>query len=254
MKNIAERHKIILDKLDRKGFVSVQELSEELKVSLPTVRNDLRVLENQNLLVRSHGSASKIVPSVLDISINVKAAKNIDKKNKIAQAAQQLIKPDDAIILASGSTVTAFAKILQSNNFINVVTPSLGIALLLNEKENIEVMVLGGKMYKNSVSVRGEYAAYGLKNINCNKLFIGCDGINKETGITCATIEEAKLTNEMMSAAQKTIILADSSKFGCRGFGKICKMEDIDIIITDDGISQEMKEDLEQTGVQIIIA
>ena len=115
-------------------------------------------------------------------------------------------------------------------------------------------MVLGGKMYKNSLSVRGEYAAAGLKNISCSKLFIGCDGIDIQTGITCATTEEASLTNVMMQAAEKTIILADSTKFGRRGFGKICKLDDIDIIITDDGITQEMKDHLEETGVQIIIA
>lgn len=254
MKNIAERYQFILDRLERKGFVSVQELAEALDVSSPTIRKDLRVLESQNLLVRSHGSASKVLPNVMDVSINVKAAKNKDMKNKIASAAQNLISQEDAIILASGSTVTAFAQILQPLDSINVVTPSLGIALLLNDRSNIDVMMLGGKLYKNSVSVRGEYAALGLKNINCSKLFIGCDGINIETGITCATIEEAKLTNEMMAASEKTILLADSTKFGRRGFGKICPLEDIDIIITDDGIPDEMKEHIEEFGVTVIIA
>ncbi len=254
MKSIAERHKFILERLDRKGFVSVQELADDLEVTPPTIRKDLRILESQNLLIRSHGSASQVKPRVMDISINEKAEKNKEEKIRIAKAALGLIHPEDAIILASGSTVTAFANLLQPIDTINVVTPSLGIALLLNDRDNINVMVLGGKMYKKSLSVRGEYAAAGLKNISCSKLFIGCDGINTETGITCATTEEASLTNKMMAAAAQTIILADSSKFGRRGFGKICKLEDIDVIITDDGITEEMKDQIEEAGVQIIIA
>ncbi len=254
MKNIAERHNYILDKLNRKGYVSVVELAKDLDVSLPTIRKDLEALENQNLLVRSHGSASPVKPRVLDLSINVKTEKNKTEKKIIATAAQKLISREDAIILASGSTVTAFASILEPIGSINVVTPSLGIAILVNDKENVNVTVLGGKMYKNSLSVRGEYAASGLKNISCSKLFIGCDGIDRQTGITCATTEEASLTNAMMQAADKTIVLADSTKFGRRGFGKICQLEDIDMIITDEGLTPEMKEHLEETGVQIVIA
>lgn len=254
MKSIAERHQFILELLNKKGFVSVQELADSLEVTAPTIRKDLRILEGQNLLVRSHGSASPVKPQVMDISINEKAAKKKEEKEMIALEALNLIRQEDAIILASGSTVTAFAQKLHPIDTINVVTPSLGIALLLNDRENINVMVLGGKMYKNSISVRGEYAASGLKNISCSKLFIGCDGIDLETGITCATTEEASLTNAMMAASSKTIVLADSSKFGRRGFGKICKLEDIDIIITDDGITEEMKERIEDIGVQIIIA
>ena len=254
MKTIAERQNYILEELERKGFVSVLELSKELEVSLPTVRKDLEELESRNLLVRSHGSASQIKPGVTDLNINIKTEKNKDEKNAIALEAQKLINPEDAIILASGSTVTAFAKILKPINNINIVTPSLSIAMIVNEKEGTTVTVLGGKMHKNSLSVRGEYAAAGLKNISCSKLFIGCDGIDPDKGITCATTEEASLTNAMMKAADKTIVLADSSKFGRRGFGKICSLDEIDIIITDKGLSPGMKKHFEDTGTQIILA
>ena len=190
----------------------------------------------------------------MDQNINEKAVKNIEEKNKIGQAALTLVKPEDAIIVASGSTCTAFGRALDTNLPINVVTPSLGIAFLLNDNPNVNVMILGGRVYKKSLSVRGDYAAEGLNNVSCSKLFIGCDGIDTETGITCATVEEAKLTNNMMAAATQTVVLADSSKFGRRGFGKICKLEDIDIIITDAGIPEAIQEEIEEAGVQIIIA
>ena len=190
----------------------------------------------------------------MDISIDEKTSQHIEEKQAIAKAAQTLIKPDDAIILASGSTVTAFAEKLEPNGMINVVTPSLGIAVLMHSRSNAKVFILGGALYKNSFSVRGEYAVEGLKNDSCSKLYIGCDGIDLASGVTCATIEEAELTNAMMKAASQTVVLADSSKFGRRGFGKIGNIEDIDIIITDKGMPESLREKIEDAGVQIIIA
>lgn len=254
MISIAERHKIIKEQLQLNGYVRVQDLAEQLGVTGATIRKDLRILESQNILIRTHGSASPVKPHVMDISVDVKASQNRDKKIIIAQTAQELITPDDAIILASGSSVTAFAEILTPVNMINVVTPSLGIALILNEKENVKVMLLGGEMYKNSLSVRGSYTEAGLVNVSCSKLFIGCDGINLETGITCSNLAEASLTTAMMKSCTQTVVLADSSKFGRRGFGKIGNVEDIDIIVTDSGIPSTMRKKIEDLGVQILIA
>lgn len=254
MISIAERHKIIKEQLQLNGYVRVQDLAEQLGVTGATIRKDLRILESQNVLLRTHGSASPVKPHVMDISVDIKASQNRDKKLIIAQVAQSLITPDDAIIIASGSSVTAFAEILTPRNMINVVTPSLGVALILNEKENVKVMVLGGEMYQNSLSVRGSYTEAGLVNVSCSKLFIGCDGINLETGITCSNLAEASLTTAMMKSCTQTVVLADSSKFGRRGFGKIGNVEDIDIIITDSGIPSTMRKKIEDLGVQILIA
>ncbi len=254
MISIAERHKYIKEQLAKNGFIRVLDIAEQLGVTGATIRKDLRILESQGVLFRTHGSASPVKPHVMDISIDEKSTQHAEDKQAIARAAQTLIKPDDAIILASGSTVTAFAEVLKPEGMLNVVTPSLGIAVLLHSRSDVKVFILGGALYKNSFSVRGEYAEEGLKNASCSKLYIGCDGIDLASGITCATIEEAELTNAMMKASSQTVVLADSSKFGRRGFGKIGNIEDIDIIITDSGISDTLKEKIEDAGVQIIIA
>ncbi len=134
------------------------------------------------------------------------------------------------------------------------MTPDLRVAVLLNENEKIDVIQLGGKIYKNTLSVRGEMAATELKDIRCSKVFFGSDGIDDETGITCSTLEEARLTNDMMEAASQTVLLVDSTKFGRRGFAKICPLDRIDIIVTDDGISEQAREYIEEAGVDLIIA
>lgn len=167
MISIAERHKYIKEQLSKNGFVRVLDVAEHLGVTGATIRKDLRILEAQGVLYRTHGSASPVKPHVMDLSIGEKSTQHVSEKQAIARAAQTLIMPDDAIILASGSTVTAFAEVLKPDGSINVVTPSLGIAVLLNERDAVKVMVLGGEMYKNSLSVRGGYAEQGLINVSC---------------------------------------------------------------------------------------
>jgi DeoR family transcriptional regulator, aga operon transcriptional repressor len=254
MISIAERHKYIKEQLSRNGFIRVQDVSEQLGVTGATIRKDLRILESQGVLYRTHGSATPVLPHVMDLSVDEKTSQHRAEKQAIALAAQELVTADDGIILASGSTVTAFAEILHPVNAINVVTPALGIAVLMNGKDNVKVFLLGGEMYKNSLSVRGGYAESGLRNVSCSKLYIGCDGIDLSTGITCSNIEEARLTNAMMNVSAQTVVLADSSKFGRRGFGKICGIEDIDIIITDSGIPDSVRNKIEDMGTQVIIA
>lgn len=254
MTSIGKRHKYILEELHAKGFVQVLKLAEELGVSGATIRKDLREMEDQKLLIRSHGSATPVKPPVFDQSSDEKALKNILEKKLIAQEATKLIAVNDDILVTSGSTIIAFAKAIPNDRNINIVTPSLDVAILLRHNLNVDITLLGGHVCRNSLSVRGPYAEDGLKNINCSKLFIGCDGIDIEKGISCASVEEARLTQIMMSSSSKTILLTDASKFGRRGFGRICGLDDIDTIITDAGIPDAIREHIEEIGVQVIIA
>ena len=125
--------------------------------------------------------------------------------------------------------------------------------MLLNESENVNVVQLGGSVHKKSLSVLGEEAARELDDCICSKVFFGVDGIDPEHGITTSTIDEAKLTRRMMHAASQVIVLADSSKFGQRGFGRICALEDIDVIVTDERIPEQMISIIEEAGVDLII-
>lgn len=131
---------------------------------------------------------------------------------------------------------------------------SLRLGVLLNEAENVHVVQLEGSVHKKSLSVLGEEAVRSLDDCICSKLFFGADGIGLEHGITTSTIDEAKLTRKMMKTASRNIILADSAEFGQRGFSRICSPEDIDVIITDGGISEQMIAMVEEAGVDLVIA
>lgn len=253
MASIAERHKYILENLAKNGFIKVIDIAKELDVTPVTIRKDLKYLEEKKLLYRTHGSASPVNPLTSDIDVEEKEKMRKDEKKRIAIAASKLIEENDSIIIASGSTVHTLAEHITPINHLTVVTASLKASLLLNTLNNIEIIQLGGTVRKNSSSVIGDYTTQFFEQITCSKLFLGVDGIDIEHGITNSNIEEAMLNKKMIEASLRTIILADSSKFGRRGFGKICNLDRIDVIITDDGISKAMAKSIEEAGIELII-
>ena len=137
---------------------------------------------------------------------------------------------------------------------LTVLTASLNTALILSENPNIDVIQLGGTVRRSSSSVVGPIAEKMLADLTFTKLFLGVDGIDIEYGLTTTNINEASLNKQMIKAAQKIIVLADSSKFGRKGFGKICGIEDVDQIITDSGIDKKTKARLFELGINVTIA
>jgi DeoR family transcriptional regulator of aga operon len=127
------------------------------------------------------------------------------------------------------------------------------VALELLHHPKIVVIQLGGMLRKSSSSTTGPYAEKVLDDFSCNKLFLGVDGIDIEFGLTTTNAMEAHLNRKMIAAAQKTIILADSSKFGKRGFGRICGLEEVDQVITDAGISEHMSKTLKGMGIEVTV-
>lgn len=253
MLNIAERHQAILNKLHKEEYVSVVDLCRELDVSPVTIRKDLKLLEEKKLLFKTHGGATQQNPYTIDRPVNEKEKIQSTEKLKIGNAGANLIQENDAIIIASGTTVLALARAISPKDNLMVVTGALNVALELLKHQNIEIIQLGGVLRKSSASVTGSYAEGILKDFFCNKLFLGVDGIDLEFGLTTTNSTEAQLNREMMSVAQKTIVLADSTKFGKRGFGRICGIDDIDHIITDNKISESTLKALEGMGIEVTV-
>jgi DeoR family transcriptional regulator of aga operon len=250
---VTDRHQFILDQLQREGRVSVFELCKELKVSSVTIRKDLKLLEKKSLLFRSHGGANAFNPYTADRPVNEKEKLQSSEKADIATVAAQLIEPNDSIIIASGTTVLALAKKIQIKESLTVVTSALNVAIELNKHPNVEVIQLGGSLRKSSSSVTGPYAESTLNDFFCTKLFLGVDGIDLEMGLTTTNSMEAQLNRHMIRQSQKIIVLTDSTKFGKRGFGRICGLEEIDQVITDSGIPEHYKKDLEALGIEVTV-
>ncbi|MGL5261481.1 MAG: DeoR/GlpR family DNA-binding transcription regulator [Bacteroides sp.] len=253
MGNIAKRHKYILDTLKKDGFAKVQDLSESLGVSEVTIRKDLRILESKKLLIRNHGSASALSSLITDRHIDEKEKCNIEEKRRIAEAANAILETNDKIIIASGTTLLTFANHIDIQKHLTAITSSVKVSLTLCYHPNIEVVQLGGNLRKNSVSVVGHYAEQILSTLSCNKLFIGVDGIDLNYGLTTSNMNEAYINQKMIEVSDKVIVLTDSSKFGQRGFCKICDFDNIHHIITDTNAPAHMVELIREKGIEVTL-
>ncbi len=229
-------------------------LAEKLKVSPVTIRKDLTTLEEKKLLYRTHGSAIQINPYINDRHVQEKEKLYTEEKRQIGMEAAKLITPNDSILIASGTTVHAFAREIRAQEHLTVITAALKVTNILAQQKEIDIIQLGGFVRNSSLSVVGSYAEEMLSNFSCSKLFMGVDGIDLNYGLTTTNVMEAQLNRAMMNASQKTIVLADSSKFGRRGFGKICDLDNIEQIITDDKINPAILENLREKGIEVTIA
>ncbi len=253
MINIAERHQFILNKIQADGRLEVQSLCKELNVSSVTIRKDLKLLEDKNLLYRTHGGATLNNPYAADRPVNEKQHLQSGEKNRIGALAATLIEDHDSIIIASGTSVLSLARHIQAKGSLTVITSALNVAMELISQPGIEILQLGGVLRKTSSSVTGPYSDNILNDIFCSKLFLGVDGIDLEFGLTTTSALEAHTNRQMIAASQKIIVLADSTKFGRRGFGKICGIDQIDHVITDSGISDQTVKALESLGIKVSI-
>lgn len=249
-----ERHTFILEELLKQGSLLVSELAERLDVSSVTIRKDLTELERAGKLYRSHGKAILINPFANNRSVNEKEGLNAEEKQQIGLEAAKLVSSNDSILLASGTTIHALARNLHATDKLTVVSASLQATELLAQNDNVDIIQLGGVVRHSSLSVVGQYADMILKGCSFSKLYLGVDGIDLDFGISTTDMNEAELNRSMIRTAQKTIVLADSSKFGRRGFARICSMDDVDMIITDSHISAQLVREIEELGIELIIA
>jgi DeoR family transcriptional regulator of aga operon len=248
-----KRHQSILELLEKDNYVSVKLLCDLFKVSAVTIRKDLKFLESKGLLFRTHGGATIENPYINDRHVNEKEKLHVKEKETIASEAVKLINPNDSIMIASGTTMQTFAKALKIEEPLNITTSSLNVSLELTKSPYYKIFQLGGVVRHNSSSITGYFSDRVLENISCHLLFLGVDGIDLNYGCSTSSLEEATLNKKMIASAQKVIVLADSSKFNRKGFGKICDLSEVHQIITDSGISNTLAQEIRKLGIQITL-
>lgn len=250
-----ERRKSILHQINENGQVLVHDLSAEFEVSEVTIRNDLEQLEKKNMLIRARGGAIKTEGGVgIDYRLSEKDKLNIEEKTRIGKKAAQLIKEHDTIIIDSGTTTMEVARNLSQLNDITVICNALNIISHLIQLKNLNLIIPGGYLRKNSLSLVGPLAEKNLMNLYVDKVFIGVDGFDTKHGIYTPNIEEAYFNEIMIKISKEVIVVCDSSKFLRRSLAYICSVDKIHCVITDNGIHDEDRKRLEDTGIRVIIA
>ncbi|EXJ22565.1 Transcriptional repressor of the fructose operon, DeoR family [Alkalibacterium sp. AK22] len=225
-----ERHRYILDLLEEKDTVSVQEITEKLNHSESTVRRDLTQLESQQKLVRVHGGAKKRRRPSEEASMEEKTVKFSHSKDRIAQFAASLVEDNDVIYVDAGSTTFAMIPYLKDRP-VTVVTNGVPHASLLADL-HIETILLGGKIKQRTKAIIGPLTEQSLSRMYFTKAFMGMNGISVEYGLTTPDVEEASVKERAIRQANEPYILADSSKFGEVDFVKVADVEDC-VLITD---------------------
>jgi DeoR family transcriptional regulator of aga operon len=248
------RRKEILQMLSEKGEVFVEMLSGKFGVSEVTIRNDLDQLEQKNMLIRARGGAIKLETGVaIDQRLADKNRINFQEKSRIGKRASQLVGEANTIIIDSGSTTAEMVRNLPDLQDLTVITNAMNIANQLVTRPNINVIIPGGYLRKNSLSLVGPQAEKSLRNFNVDKAFLGVDGFDTKNGIYTPNVEEARLNEIMIEISKEVILLADSSKFSKRSFAFICSINEIDKVITDSGIKPDDKKRLQDAGVEVIV-
>ena len=255
--NSAKRLAHISRQLEIHGAVNIAELAEQLNVTPKTIRLDLRKMEEMELVERVHGGA--ILPQDSNGVFRIKSRRqtNLREKEAIAELALKYIESNDILILDGGSTPQIMAQRLD-NIPITLLTNDLFVAGEVLNKHNITLYLTGGRLSDHRQE--GVYTLFGrdaeavLGKYQVNKLFLGVTALHFEQGLMVYSEDVAETKKDMIRAADQVICLLDYSKFHRQAFLPFAGLDEIDVIITDDRISQEDREFLTQKGIKVEVA
>jgi DeoR family transcriptional regulator of aga operon len=252
-----QRFHAILTGLQETGLVAVDELSENLGVSVVTIRRDLDLLEQQGLLRRTHGGASSIEPLFYepfkkDRSFQEQVERQANEKRRIGRAAAALITPGETIAITPGTTTAEIIRGIPLNSKITVVTNTANIAMELSKRKDVSVFVTGGHLHGEWFSLVGPTAIRSLDNMLIHTMFIGADGIDAQWGLSCFSSDEAELNGTMVRHARRHIAVADHTKFGVVANWRICDTATLQTLITDSDATDEMIAPFQKIGIKVI--
>jgi DeoR/GlpR family transcriptional regulator of sugar metabolism len=241
--------------IENENEVSVTSLSKSLGISEVTIRKDLTLLQNRNLLVRTRGGAIRRPIENLseDTAIAKKSMFNFREKERIGVMASTLIKNGDHIMLDSGTTTLEIAKNLDKFTDLTILTNAMNIAEELLKYKRFTVIVLGGHLRINSHSTIGPIVLKTLSHFTNYKLFLGVDSFSFENGISTPNMEEAMLNQAMIAQASEVIAVFDSSKFNKRSFCHIANAEQINSIVTDKNLPVGTASKLREKNIQLYL-
>lgn len=248
-RNTQQRRHAIMQYLQQQGEVSVEQLVQLLDTSEVTIRKDLSALESSGFLLRKYGGAILMPKEIIDENENEELSK---RKLVIAKAAAECIRDHNRIIVDSGSTTAALIKQLNRKQGLIVMTNSLSVATELRALENEPTLLMtGGTWDTRSESFQGKIAEQVLRSYDFDQLFIGADGIDLERGTTTFN-ELVGLSQVMAEVSREVIVMVESQKIGRKMPNLELTWPQINVLITDSGLSEQDKQAILAQGVKVI--
>lgn len=250
MQLLSERERRILDLLIDNPHIGVSEMSKQLEVSAVTVRSDFDDLAEKGYLIRTRGGALPAFhPEIL-----ARQKTNEDVKSRIAAAASLLIDDGDTIMIEAGTTTSLIARHLLGKRDVKVVSDNTLLLPYARSNPALHLTIVGGIFRPEAESMVGPYAVKHLKQFHVKTAFIGTDGFSVENGLTTHMMEATEVVRTMHKRSERTVLLADASKWNQAGFARIIPLAEVDTIITDPSLPSEAAEEIRELGIELIVA
>lgn len=253
-----ERQSLIVNLLEEKGKVSVNELSELMKVSKETIRRDLKEMEDAGMIQRTHGGAvlSETSKGVKEYPYLMREIQNYTEKDKLCKEAAKVIRDGDTIFIDNSSTTLNLIQHMNPRYQVTIITNSIRLLLdaSLQDHSNLTLISLGGIFRASNYSLTGIMANEWINNFRPHKVFLSCYGVNVKEGITDSSVYEVDVKRLMMEKAQEVYVLADATKFDKPGVVYLADFSKIDFLVTNRGLAYDQEEYLKKQGTQLVVA
>ncbi len=249
-----DRRTTILEQLERDGKVQVLRLADQLLVSTETIRRDLDRLEKEGKLRKVYGGAVKTRSDAVEPPFLTRAELRKDEKAWIGKLAASLVKEGETVMLDQGTTTLEVMRHLMDRADITVITHSVSALQVAMEGFKGKFIFAGGEVNLAKQSSAGTMTETILDQFKVNKAFISVNGISMTAGMTDCDLTETYVSKKMMQQAEEVIVLTDHTKFGVTTFAKVGKLDDVSMIITDEGCSKEWIQYLQDKDIELLIA
>lgn len=251
-----ERQQAIAASVSLRGRLSVAEIATNYDVTTETVRRDLTVLERAGVVRRVHGG---VVPAdaliMIEAAVAERDSAHAPEKDRIAKAALDLLPEAQAtVLLDAGTTTSRLAALLPSDRRLTVVTHAVPIASRLAGLPHIDLRLLPGRVRRTTQAAVGADTVAALATLRAEVAFLGTNGLTLEHGLSTPDVEEAAAKSAMVRGAHLVVVLTDSSKLGVEITHRFAEIKEVDVLVTDDGIDDDIRSALELAGVEVRIA
>ena len=254
VRGATERRERLVDFVGSRGFCTITELAHALGVSEMTVRRDVRFLLEQRRIRAFHGGVSALGGrEFLGTDYALRIDEHRALKDVLSIRAVEIAQGRSVIAIDSGTTGVAVAAAIPKSWELRVVTNSLPVITALNTQQGVEVTALGGVLHLESQSFFGVRTTSAVANFHVETFFLTASAIS-ERGIYCTYEFGAATKRAFMDVASQVVLVADSSKFTAGAMTRVCGWDSINIVVTDDGVSEEMRDVISEAGVELVIA
>ena len=247
-----QRQQLILQRLARDGQVIAKALSEELQISEDTIRRDLRELAREGRLQRVHGGALPASAAIGDMAVRRQVAP--DAKQALARCAAALIQPGQVVLMDGGTTTTQLARALPLDLRCTVVTHSPTIAVELAGHAGIELILLGGRLFRHSMVAVGAATVEAARQVRADLYFMGVTGIHAEAGLSTGDFEEAAIKRALHERAAETVVMASPEKLGAASAYVIAPAGEVATLVVAADTPQVTLTPLQALGIEVLRA